>query len=200
MSLLSSSPFSLMAVLLQINDDGFTVNGMASIDEGENWIARSRLLALRDSGDTTLFETATLSGARILYSYNVDAHVVPVNNDLILDSIYKRVLRKTITLSGSTMDSTDFNSLYTAYITAQNYWARRNQLIAQLADGEITYLKAVDFIADLVALTKPTIALVSPLLTENVTFDEGGSCSFNSYTADIVTGFSFTLSSDTDLV
>lgn len=191
MSYLTSSPVTLDAVPLQIKDGGFSISGISVVDEAETWLSRDRLASLRDANDALGFDMVTVTGARVRVDYVGTGHAVPVNNEASLDAIYKKVLRRSIGMSGTTMNAADATAFYAAYTAAQQYWAKQAQILAQLADSDITYTKAVTLAAAYAALVRPTINLVSPLVSGAVTFQDGGSCSFSSYVDNIVTDFTF---------
>lgn len=193
MSYLASSPITLNAVPLQVNEGGFSVSGISQVDEGESWLSREKLASLRDANDALGFDMVTLTGARVRVDYVGTGHTVPANNEAALDTLYKKVLRRSISISGSTMNATDFAAFYNLYIAAQQYWIKRTQLIAQLGDSDITYDKVLALATSYGALVKPVIPLVSPLISDNVSFAEGASCSFTSYIDNIVTDFNFEL-------
>lgn len=193
MSYLASSPVTLNAIPLQLKDGGFSLSGISVVDEAESWLSRDKLSALRDANDALGFDMTTITGARVRVDYVGTGHAVPVNNEVALDSLYKKVLRRSISISGTTMNAADYTAFYASYVAAQQYWAKRNQYLAQLADSDITYDKVVALAAAYTALVKPVISLASPLVTDSVSFSEGGSCSFTSYIDDIVTDFGFDL-------
>ena len=191
MSYLASSPITLNGTPLQVKEGGFNVSGISTIDEAEAWLGRDRLAALRDDNDALGFDMVTLTGARVRVDYVGTGHTVPANNEASLDSLYKKVLRRSINISGTTMNAADYATIYNLYIASQQYWAKRAQYLAQIADSDITYTKVVALAALYGALARPVIALVSPLITGDISFADGGGCTFTSYIDDIVTDFSF---------
>lgn len=193
MSYLASSPITLNAIPLQVNNDGFSVGNVSLIDEAEAWLSRERLSSLRDANDALGFDMVTVTGARVRVDFVGTGHAVPVNNEAALDSLYKKILRRRIDISGSTMNAADYASFLASYDAAQQYWAKRAQLLAQVADSDITYTKVQEIAAAYAALVKPTVTLVSPFVNSAVSFAEGDSCSFTSYIDNIVTDFKFSV-------
>ena len=202
MSYLASSPVTLDGVPLQVKEGGFSVGALQTIDDSQPWLSRSKQAALRGDGDALGFDMATVTGARIRIDYTGESPPpVPANNVLNLDALYAKTLRRTINISGTTMDLADFGAFLGLYDTAQQYWAKRLQFLARIADPDIPY-SLVDtevqaYSDHLTTKTDNNINLVSPLFNGPVMFAEGDSCSFSSYIDSLITDFSFSLAYDT---
>ena len=199
MSYLASSPITLSGIPLQIKDGGFSVGAITQVDEARPWVSRSKLAAARDDNDTLGFDMVSIIGARTRISYVETDHTVPPNNVVAINDLYKKVMRRNISLSGSTMDAADYSSFYASYVLAQDYWAQRTQLLAQIGDEDIPFSTLTALVVSLDALVKPVLAFVSPLVSGDVTFSEGDGCSFSAYIENIVTDFSFELVFDAAL-
>jgi hypothetical protein len=199
MSYLVSSPVTLNSIPLQVTEGGFSIGALSTVDKTEDWLSRSKLAALRDENDALGFDMVNISGTRMRIDYIGTGHAVPMNNELVLNSLYKKVLRRKIGISGSTMNGADYASFLTANDLAQQYWAKRAQLLAQIADADTPFIKVQALVVEYAALVAPVISLSSPFVTSDVTFDEGDSCSFTSYIDNIVTDFKFNLLYDVAL-
>jgi len=199
MSYLASSPITLDSKPLQVADKGFSIGALSIVDEAESWKSRSVISALRDEGDALGFDMVTITGARVRVDYVGTGHAVPVNNEAELDRLYRKVLRRNVQISGSSMDAADFAALLASNDTAQQYWSKRARIMAQLGEADLTYTTATALATAYATLTKPTVPLVSPFLTSAVTFAEGDSCSFSSYIDNIVTDFNFDLTLDIEI-
>jgi len=192
MAYLSSSPFSLAGVLLQIDPSGVNIGGLQQVDVSEQWLSRATILAARDADDAKPFEIVSITGARSVGSF-APTHDVPVNDEAAIDDLYKKILYRNITLKGSTMDNSDYASILTAYDAAQIYWLSRQKILDKLSAQDIPYSKIQSLASEYSALTKPLISLVTPLLSCNVTFAQGDSCSFAQAFENHVNSFSFSV-------
>lgn len=202
MSFLDSSPVTLDGIPLQISEDAFKISAITPVEDKAPWLARERVSTIRGDDDSLGFEMVNLIGQRIRVSYAGSAAItVPANNDALLDSLYKKVLRTSISVSGSVMNATDFASFRAKYLEAQKYWAKRSQLMEKLAEPDITHTTYQGLITALAALTTTAadMTLTAPLHTGTVLFAEGSSCSFSSFTSDVVSDFAFELVYDTPL-
>jgi hypothetical protein len=201
MSYLASSPITLNSIPLQVSDGGFSIGSLTTIDEVEPWLSRSVLAGLRDADDALGFDMVTLTGKRIRVDYVGTGHAVPVNNELALEGLHRKVLRRRISISGSTMDASDYASFLASNDAAQQYWAKRAKLLSQLGDADITYDKVQALATDYLAAntSRPVLAFASPFFTNDVIFAEGDSCSFTSYIENIVTDFKLELIFDVEL-
>ncbi len=198
----SASNVSLDSIPLQVNPGGLVISGIAIIDENQEWLARERIAALRDEADELGFDMINIYGARIHVTFSNTGHAVTMNNDIAAGLMYRKILRKTIAISGSVMSIADFSSLYTTYDLAQQYWAKREILKAQISDNDVSYTQVSALIAALAELEteRETVhekQLVSPFITGPVLFDQGSSLSFNSYVDGVISDYSMTLISDT---
>lgn len=178
MSFLSSSPFSLDGVKLQITPSGVSISDLRVVDLGESWYSRAAIIAARDADDAKISEVVSITGARSPVSFAAATHTVPINDEAALDTLYKKILYRNITLRGTTMDNTDYALLLSSYDTAQRYWLARQLILDKLSAQDIPYTKKVTLAGEYNALVKPTMALVTPLLSGTVTFSQGASCSF----------------------
>jgi len=202
MSYLTASPITLDGVPLQIKDGGFSVGAISAVDdEAQPWQARASQGALRDDSDKLSFDMVSVTGARTRVSYSTDSPApgVPANNTAALADIYKKTMRRSISISGTTMDAANYATFYGHYVDAQDYWALRAVALAKINDGDIPWSVREAEIVALGNITKPTLAFVSPFLSGPVTFANGGSCSFSAYIENIVSDFSFELIYDTQL-
>lgn len=192
MSYLSTSPFSLGGVNLQITPSGMTIGDLRVVNISEGWKARARLLGIRDADDAKSSEVVSITGARTTVSF-APAHDIPMNNVLALDDLHKKILYRGISFKGSTMDSADYNTLLALYTTAQVYWMNRQILLDKIGNADIPYATFIDLVSQYNALTRPTMAMVTPLISGAVTFSQGASCSFAQAFEDHINDFSLSV-------
>ncbi len=196
---ISNSPVKLDGVGLQINDSGFSVSGVEVVDWSRPWLTREFIMKLRESDDSLSFEMTNIYGQRIVINY-LHMPTVPMNNDAGLDQVYSKMLRRTVSISGSVLDEGQAARFYAKYIAAQTYWAKRTLLLQRLSDSDITKTKVAALISSLTALDSGAagskLTLVAPLFSGDVLFAEGNSCQLSSFIAGIVTSFSFSFVND----
>ncbi len=192
MAYLSSSPFSLAGVLLQIDPSGVDIGGLQQVDVSEQWLSRSKILAARDADDAKPAEMVSITGARTIISF-APTHAVPDNDEAALDNLYKKILYRNISLKGLSMDNSDYATMLSVYDAAQLYWLNRQKILDKLSAQDIPYAKQQSLANEYTALVKPSIALVTPLLSCNVIFSQGASCSFSQALENHVTSFSFSV-------
>ena len=192
MPFLTASPFNLGSVPLQISPSGMTIGDLRVVDISENWNDRARLLAIRDAEDAKSTEVISITGARTTVSF-APAHDIPMNNVAALANLHKKILYRNISFKGSTMDSSDYGSLLALYTTAQIYWMNRQILIDKINNADIPFDTFTALITEYVNLTKPLMAMTTPLISGNVTFAQGASCSFTQAFEDHVNDFTLSV-------
>lgn len=196
---ISNSPVKLDGVGLQINDSGFSVSGVEIVDWSRPWLTREFVMKLRESDDSLSFEMSNIYGQRVVINY-LHTPTVPMNNDAVLDQIYSKMLRRTVSISGSVLDESQAGNFYQKYIAAQVYWAKRALILQKLSDSDITKDKVAGLIQNLTTLDSSIVndrlSLSAPLFSGSVLFAEGNSCQLSSFIEGVITSFSFSLVHD----
>lgn len=189
---------SLDGIDIQVDTNGVTPYSITTIDDGQSWLSRERISGVRSDDGSIGFDVQTLSGKRVRVSYSTAAApALPENNLENKDLIYRRFLEYSYQLRGSGMPRYDMQHYYSKYYQAQQFWAKRQLLLAQLNDPDIPKSGRVTLIASLDTVYAGLAALSMPLVmfgnTFQVVFPEGNSCQFSDWVIGDYTDFTFNL-------
>jgi hypothetical protein len=185
----------LNGISLQVNTCGLKPYQTTVVDDGQPWLSRDKLAALRLSDDALGFDIVTLSGKRHRMTYVAADIAIPTSNVAALNGIYRKAIQTAYTLTGEGLSSSSAHSLYNTYKDTQGQWAQRAKYAAQLNDPDITSVKrdalvsaynAIDFFSVSMSLNAPGIGV-------HVFFAEGNSCTFTNWVIAAYTDFEFQL-------
>lgn len=191
---INNSKVTLAGIDLQVNVNGVVAHKVQIVDDAMPWVSRQSVAAIREDDDSQGFDVTMLTGKRVRVYYGTSAvPIVPVNNNSQLDSIYKKVLYTGFDVSGVGLSMQDASTIFAKYKDFQAMWGKKNQLLAQIQDPDITRSQRESIVTALGAIKYNAIDLEVSGLVYNVLFAEGMTCQFTNWVVGNYTDFSFNL-------